>query len=235
MTSREDRSAFFIACTNSNHFHTPEVQTIYYAHLIYTYSYIKFLYRQTFLFYFVRLHFHHKLHDKRRVILLSVTAMCPISVPHSLSPSKIEKQRLPGPGTRPTLFQKAHGVQGTDPRDAATAMRNSQGEEPPPAPERVLCLNQPRGCRKKLRGTGSVLCEDMRSGGNGHKLTQDVLGHLYIVLCNHQSFLDVLLRVSLTHEELDLTADLSAGFAPDRGRDRGGDRAGAALRVDPSG
>lgn len=79
-----------------------------------------------------------------------------------------------------------------------------------------------------------MLCDDMRSGGNGHKLTQDVLGHFYIVLCDHQSLLDVLVRVSLTHEELDLTADLSAGFAPDGGRDRGRDRAGAALGVDPS-
>lgn len=67
-----------------------------------------------------------------------------------------------------------------------------------------------------MRGTGSVLCDDMRRRWNGHKLTQDVLGHFYIVLCNHQSFLDVLVRVSLTHQQLDLTADLGVGLSPHR-------------------
>lgn len=56
-------------------------------------------------------------------------------------------------------------------------------------------------------GTRSVLCENMRGGGNGDKLTEDILGHFDIVLCNHQCFLDVLVRVSLTHEVLDLATD----------------------------
>lgn len=80
-----------------------------------------------------------------------------------------------------------------------------------------------------------MLCENMRSGGNGDKLAQDVLGHFYIVLCNHQCFLDVLVRVSLTHEELNLTADLGVDFssthtAARRGRDRW-DRTGSTFGV----
>lgn len=56
-----------------------------------------------------------------------------------------------------------------------------------------------------------MLCEDVRSGGDRDKLAQDVLGHFYIVLCDHQCFLDVLVRVSLVHEVLNLTADLGVG------------------------
>lgn len=52
-----------------------------------------------------------------------------------------------------------------------------------------------------------MLCENMRGGGNGDKLTEDILGHFDIVLCNHQCFLDVLVRVSLTHEVLDLATN----------------------------
>lgn len=63
------------------------------------------------------------------------------------------------------------------------------------------------------RGTRSVLCKNMRSGGNGDKLAEDILGHFDIVLCNHQCFLNVLVRVSLTHEVLNLTADLRVGFS----------------------
>lgn len=44
-----------------------------------------------------------------------------------------------------------------------------------------------------------MLCENVRGRGNGDKFAQDVLGHLDIVLCNHQCFLDVVLSVSLTH------------------------------------
>lgn len=56
-----------------------------------------------------------------------------------------------------------------------------------------------------------MLCEDVRGGGDGDELAQDVLRHFYIVLCDHQCFLDVLVRVSLIHEVLDLTADLGVG------------------------
>lgn len=51
---------------------------------------------------------------------------------------------------------------------------------------------------------GVGLCEHVRGGGDGDKLPEDVLGHLYIVLCNHQCFLDVLVGVTLTHQVLDL-------------------------------
>lgn len=88
-------------------------------------------------------------------------------------------------------------------------------------------------------GAGSVLCKDMRIGGNRDKLAQDIFSHFNIVLCNHQCFLDVLVRVSLTHEVLDLTTYLRVGFssccsAAGKGRD-GWDRAGPTLRVDSSG
>lgn len=65
------------------------------------------------------------------------------------------------------------------------------------------------------RGTdgGVRLCEHVRGGGDGDKLPEDVLGHLYIVLCNHQCFLDVLVGVTLTHQVLDLRADLRIGFS----------------------
>lgn len=56
------------------------------------------------------------------------------------------------------------------------------------------------------------LCEDVRRGGNGDELAQDILGHLHVVLCDHQGLLDVLVRVALTHQVLDLAADLRVGF-----------------------
>lgn len=131
--------------------------------------------------------------------------MRPISVPHSLTQS--ERVRGTGPARAweqgPTLFQKAHGVQGTYPRDAAPANEKFTGRRPPsaeasessswtyrPTPSR---LSQRRLKEEAVRGTGSVLCDDMCSRRNGHKLTQDVLSHFYIVLCNHQCFLDVLM------------------------------------------
>lgn len=82
-------------------------------------------------------------------------------------------------------------------------------------------------------GTRSVLCENMRGGGNRDELSQDIFSHFDIVLCNHQCFLDVLVRVSLTHEVLYLTTDLRVGFssccsAAGNGRD-GRDRAGPTL------
>lgn len=84
-----------------------------------------------------------------------------------------------------------------------------------------------------------MLCKNMRGGGNGDKLAQDILGHFDIVLCNHQCFLDVLVRVSLTHEVLDLATDLRVGLSscrPTTGWSRDGrDRAGSTLRVDSSG
>lgn len=107
----------------------------------------------------------------------------------------------------PTLFQKAHGVQGTYPRDAATANEKFTGRRPPSSNKASAVASESSGrtyrpkpstlSQKRLkeeaeRCTGSVLCDDMRSRWNGHKLTQDVLGHFYIVLCNHQCFLDVL-------------------------------------------
>lgn len=58
-----------------------------------------------------------------------------------------------------------------------------------------------------------MLCKNMRGVGNGDELAEDILGHLDIVLCNHQCFLDVLVRVSLTHEVLDLATDLRVGFS----------------------
>lgn len=65
----------------------------------------------------------------------------------------------------------------------------------------------------------------------GHKLPQDVLGHLNIVLCNHKGFLDVLIGVALAQEVLDLTADLLAGpWARS-----GGNRAGPAIGVNATG
>lgn len=78
-----------------------------------------------------------------------------------------------------------------------------------------------------------MLCKNMRSGGNGDKLTKDILGHFNIVLCNHQCFLDVLVRVSLTHEVLNLATDLGVGFSscrPTTGwSSHGWDRTGSAL------
>lgn len=78
-----------------------------------------------------------------------------------------------------------------------------------------------------------MLCQNMRGGGNGDKLAQDILGHFNIVLCNHQCLLDVLVGVSLTHEVLDLATDLRVGFSSCRptagwSRDRR-DGAGSAL------
>lgn len=49
-----------------------------------------------------------------------------------------------------------------------------------------------------------VLCEHVRGRGDGDELPEDVLGHLDIVLSNHQRFLDVLVGVTLTHQVLDL-------------------------------
>lgn len=66
---------------------------------------------------------------------------------------------------------------------------------------------------------------------DGHKLPQDVLGHLNIVLCNHKGFLDVLMGVALAQEVLDLTAELLAG----PWTRSGGNRAGPAIRVDAAG
>lgn len=43
---------------------------------------------------------------------------------------------------------------------------------------------------------GRALCEDVRRGRDGDKLSQDILGHLHIVLCDHQSLLDVLVGVA---------------------------------------
>lgn len=71
----------------------------------------------------------------------------------------------------------------------------------------------------------------MRRGGDGHELPQDVLGHLDIVLCNHEGLLDVLLGVALAQEMLDLAGDLLAGSWT---RSRG-DGAGPAFRVDAAG
>lgn len=78
-----------------------------------------------------------------------------------------------------------------------------------------------------------MLCKNMRGGGNGDKLAEDILGHFNIVLCNHQCFLDVLVRVSLTHEVLDLAAYLRVGFSSCRPTARqsrnGRDRTGSAF------
>ncbi len=84
-----------------------------------------------------------------------------------------------------------------------------------------------------------MLCKNMRGGRNGDELTQDILGHFDIVLRDHQCFLDVLVRVSLTHEVLDLATDLRVGIASCRptagwSRDRR-DGTRSALRVDSSG
>lgn len=78
-----------------------------------------------------------------------------------------------------------------------------------------------------------MLCKNMCGGGNGDKLAQDILGHFDIVLCNHQRFLDVLVRVPLTHEVLNLATDLRVGFCcccPTAGWHRDGwDWAGSTL------
>lgn len=84
-----------------------------------------------------------------------------------------------------------------------------------------------------------MLCKNVRGRGNGDELAQDVLGHFDIVLCNHQCFLDVLVRVALAHQVLDLAADLRVGFSP-RCPATGGSRdrwdwAMSTLRVDSSG
>lgn len=84
-----------------------------------------------------------------------------------------------------------------------------------------------------------ALCEDVRRGGDGDELAQDVLGHFQVVLCDHQCFLDVLVRVALTHQVLYLAADLRVGFSrrhsatAARGRGDRRDRAGSTLGVDP--
>lgn len=46
----------------------------------------------------------------------------------------------------------------------------------------------------------ALLCEDVCRRGDRDELAQDVLGHLDVVLRDHQSFLDVLVRVALAHE-----------------------------------
>lgn len=61
--------------------------------------------------------------------------------------------------------------------------------------------------------------------GNGNKFPEDVFGHLDVVLGNDQSFLDVLVRVPLTHEVLDLTGELRRG---------GGSRGGSTTTLLPA-
>lgn len=88
-------------------------------------------------------------------------------------------------------------------------------------------------------GGGVMLCEHMRGRGDGDELPEDVLGHLNIVLCNHQCLLDVLVGVALTHQVLDLRAHLRVGVSSCCSATWGGgdrrDRAVPALRVHPSG
>lgn len=87
-----------------------------------------------------------------------------------------------------------------------------------------------------------MLCKNVGGVGNGDELSKDILGHLDIVLCNHQGFLDVLVGVALAHQVLNLAADVGVGSSQrssvgwdrdgrDRdGRDRDGrDRARPAL------
>lgn len=88
-------------------------------------------------------------------------------------------------------------------------------------------LEQRGGERELALEQEGLLCEDVCRGGHGHKLAQDILGHLDVVLRDHQSFLDVLVGVTLAHEQLDLAADLRVA-----GCSCGGNRARPAVRVD---
>lgn len=51
---------------------------------------------------------------------------------------------------------------------------------------------------------GAGLCGKL-SRGDGHELSQDVLGRLEVVVGDHQRFLDVLDRVALRHQAFDLS------------------------------
>lgn len=127
---------------------------------------------------------------------------------------------------------------------SARASKGDLGFKLPPVPNPT----GPRGPKSvveranPLEGGAVVLCEHVRGGGDGDELPEDVLGHLHVVLCNHQCFLDVLVGVALIHQQLDLRADLRVGLpSPSRrsaaagGRGDGRDRAVAAFRVDPPG
>lgn len=52
-----------------------------------------------------------------------------------------------------------------------------------------------------------LLREDVGRGGDGHKLAQDVLSRLQVVLGDHQGLLDVLERIALAHQTLYLPVD----------------------------
>lgn len=243
------------------------MHVLYILHTFNIYSYIKFSYRHTFLVLSVRcwLHFQQGGFDTegkslvfssgflRRKKKSEAGAASPSPRPHALSPSR--RSRF---GRRPDTLLKAHGVQGAEfpegeeawrRRPASTGRGSTAGDGlwaelrgRSGAGLNPTRLGQSWGERanRSERGTArGVLCEDVRGGGNGDELAQDALGHFDIVLCNHQCFLDVLVRVALTHQVLDLAADLGVGLStrrPAAGRRRHRRHgAGPALRVDPSG
>lgn len=73
--------------------------------------------------------------------------------------------------------------------------------------------------RVRVHAQGGRSCGDVRRRRDGHKLSQDVLGRLQVVLGDHQSFLDVLDGVTLRHQALDLPAQ---GHVPRSPSPRGG-------------
>lgn len=67
----------------------------------------------------------------------------------------------------------------------------------------IMAQSGDRHIQRGLGGGGlERLCGDVRRGGNGDKLAQDVLGRLQVVLGDHQGFLDVLDGVALGHQAL---------------------------------
>lgn len=63
----------------------------------------------------------------------------------------------------------------------------------------------------KLQQAGDLLGGYMGRRRNRNELPEDILGHFNVVVGNDQSFLNVLVGVSLTHEVLDLTGELWRG------------------------
>ena len=56
-----------------------------------------------------------------------------------------------------------------------------------------------------------MLGGDVGGRRNRNKVPEDIFGHFDVVVGNDQSFLNVLVGVSLTHEVLDLTGELRWG------------------------
>lgn len=60
----------------------------------------------------------------------------------------------------------------------------------------------------KLQQEDDVLGDYMGRRRNRNKFPEDIFGHFNVVVSNDQSFLNVLVGVSLTHQVLNLTGEL---------------------------